>query len=131
MRNTLNKFTQNTIRLAALERVSQLERLTPDMHIIEKQVDLGEVASQIIIRANSLPGGEVTVVFTDKKFDNDTPIERILLNSMTKISGFNVRDPESLKSPYRSMIIVDPEWSDNFEIYGSQYGLPLSFLQKL
>jgi hypothetical protein len=130
-RTRLNATAANTIRLMVLERVSQLESVTENLNVISKQRELLAVADEIILRANNAPKGLVEVVFTDKKPKKEWPIERILLNSTVRVTAMNVDDPEEFHSLYRTIIVVDPQWSDNFDVYQSQYGLPVSHLKRI
>ena len=128
MRNKLSNFTQNLIRLAALERVHQLEETSDSLNVIDKQLELTELADEIILRANKAPSGLVEVIFPTIQTKKETKIEKILLNS-TKISGFNVSKPEDLNSIFRTVIVVDKLWSSDLRVLQSEYGLPNSYLK--
>lgn len=129
MRDKLNKFTENLIRLAALERAHQLEEMSHDISVLEKQEDLLQLADEIILRANKAPQGLVEIVFTDKRVRDGMKPDEIMRNLVCKISGFNVADPESIKSPFRTVIVVDSRWSDNLRVFQSELGLPNKFLK--
>ena len=128
MRNKLSKFTENLIRLAALERVRQLEEISDNINVIDKQIEFTELADEIILRANKAPKGLIEVVFSSGKNKRDAKIENILLNSEGKISGFNVNNITTVHSMFRTVIVVDHMWSSNLEIYQSEYGLDDSYL---
>lgn len=129
MRNKLSTFTENLIRLAALERVHQLEEISDNINVIDKQIEFTEIADQIILRANKAPRGLVEVIFSNKRTKRDAEIENILLNSEGTISGFNVGNPASVHSLFRTVIVVDHMWSPNLEVYQSEYGLDDSYLK--
>ena len=129
MRNKLSKFTENLIRLAALERVHQLEEIYDNLNVIDKQVELEEFADEIILRANKAPNGQIEVVFTNKQTVKGTKPETILLNSIGKVSGFNISNPGEYKSLFRTVIVVDPKWSSDLKVFQSEYGLPTSCLK--
>ena len=128
MRNKLSKFTENLIRLAALERVHQLEEISDNINVIDKQIEFTEIADEIILRANKAPKGLIEVVFSNGRNKREAKIEDILLNSESKISGFNVSNPTEIRSMFRTVIIVDHMWSSNLEVYQSEYGLDDSYL---
>ena len=128
MRRKLSKQTENLIRLAALERVRQLEETSENLNVIDKQIELTEVADQIILRANKAPAGLVEVVFTNNNSRRKARIEDLLLTG-DKICGFNIGDPTSIHSLFRTVIVVDKIWSDNLEVYQSEYGLADSYLK--
>ena len=65
-RDRINKFTENLLRLAALERVRQLELVTENMNVINKQLELLETINTLIMLANSSPAGQVEIVITTK-----------------------------------------------------------------
>jgi hypothetical protein len=129
MREGINKFTQNLLRQAALERVRQLEKLSENINVIKKQLDILDTVDELILFANTSSEGMVEFVITDKVFKEPTPV-RILENSVCRISAFNINDPESKKVMMRTIIVIDPLWSNNFIIYKGQYGLPDSTLRE-
>jgi len=131
MTNKLNSFTENTIRLVVLERIQQLEQLSSSVNVIKKQTELNQLANELIIRANTALPGLVEIVFTNREVSEEITLEEILLNSLCKISGFNVQNPKDLNSPFRTIIIVDPTWSTNFKLYGGQYGAPIFHMKEL
>jgi hypothetical protein len=129
MRNKLSNLTENLIRLAALERVQQLEKKSDNLNVIDKSLELTRLADEIILRANKAPLGLVEVVFTKKQSAKKQSVEEILLHSDCRISGFNTSDPDNVSSLFRTVIIVDPKWSTDIKVYGCEYGLPTSFLR--
>ena len=129
MREGINKFTQNLLRQAALERVRQLEKLSENLNVIKKQLDILDTVDELILFANTSSEGMIEFVVTDKVFKEPTPA-RVLENSVCRISAFNISDPESKKVMMRTIIVIDPLWSNNFTIYKGQYGLPDSMLKE-
>lgn len=129
MRNGLNSFTENLIRLTALERVHQLGETSDNENLLDKQLEITELVDQIILRANKAPAGIVEVVFGGRKTRKDADIETLLQTTICKISGPNVFDFTALKSPFRTVIVVDHMWSPNLKVYQSEYGLADSYLR--
>ena len=41
-----------------------------------------------------------------------------------------MKDPESKKVLFKTVIIIDPKWSNDFDIYQCQYGYDDSYLKK-
>ena len=130
MRNKLNNASENLFRLAVLERIGQLEQKEKTSNILKKQREHLDVIDEVILYANSAPHGQIELVVTDKNFKDSESVERLLINSVYKISSFNVGDPESKKTLMRTVIILDPKWSNDFEIYHCQYGFDDSYLKK-
>lgn len=129
MRKKLNSFGENLLRLAFVERLRQLEKKEDNPNIIKKQLELDQIADELVMTINHCPKGLIEIVFTDKKFSSDTHVSRILLNSMAKVSSFNITDPEQESILFRTVIVIDPMWSDKFKIYQSEYGLPDGMLK--
>jgi hypothetical protein len=130
MKNRLRKETENLIRLNVLERMKQLEEKGQTKNILQKQLEMEDTMNMVLNYANNhASSGIVEIVFTDKKFKSDTSISRILLNSIHKISGFNVYDPESRNTLFRTVIVIDPLWSDDIAVFESEYGMPDKFLR--
>lgn len=130
MKNKLNSFTTNLLRLTVLERVHQLEKKDPGINVLKKQLELLNTIDEVILYANSAPHGQVEIVITDKNFKDKTTVQRILENSVCRISSFNLADPESKNTLMRTVIILNPKWSTNFNIYHCQYGFDDSHLVK-
>ena len=128
MRNKLSKFTENLIRLAALERVHQLEEISDNINVIDKQIEFTEIADEIILRANKAPQGKVEIVFPNKRVKKEAKIEDILLNS-DGISGYNVNNTTKIHSLFRTVIVVDHMWTSNLQVYQCEYGLDDSYLK--
>lgn len=130
MKNQLNKHTENFLRLSVLERMRQLEKKDPDIDLIQRESEYLEMIDELILYANSAPHGQVEIVFMNKDFTSKAPIEKKLLHSRYKVSAFNVKDPESYNTLMRTVILIDPKWSCDFDVYHCQYGYGDSHLKK-
>ena len=53
-RNKLHEFTENSLRLTVLERVQQLERMSENLNVVKKQIELTKVINEIIILGNNI-----------------------------------------------------------------------------
>ena len=51
--------------------------------------------------------------------------------SAVSLDSYNLADPESKKTLFRTVIILDPEWSDDFDVYQCQLGYPDNLLRKI
>jgi len=132
MRNYLSNEMENTLRLMASERVLQLEGLTDNINVVDKQLSIKKTINEVIMRANSAPNGLVEVLFLGRKLKKEASISRVLLHSKVTVSGFNVQNAEEASSLFRTLIVVDPTWDvDKLEVYGAEYGLPIKFMKRL
>jgi len=129
MRSKLRNSTENVIRLAALERTQQLERISDNENVIDKQLDIMRIANEIILRANKAPKGVIEVVFLKESAKREERPEKLMLMSDYKVVTFNVEEPSKIHSLFRTVIVVDKMWSDNIRVFQSEYGLSDSYLK--
>ena len=129
MRSKLRNSTENVIRLAALERTQQLERISDNENVIDKQLDIMRIANEIILRANKAPKGVIEVVFLKESAKREERPEKLMLMSDYKVATFNVEEPSKIHSLFRTVIVVDKMWSDNIRVFQSEYGLNDSYLK--
>ena len=125
MKHKLRASTENLLRLAASERVRQLEKQDHNLNVVVKQLELLETVNEIILMANNSPKGLVEIVFTEKsnpEFSN----EEVIRNSVESISSFNTADMDTRL--YRTVIIVDPLWSNDLKVLQAPYGSDNSYL---
>lgn len=129
MRSKLRNSTENLIRLAALERTQQLERISDNENVLDKQLDLMKTVNEIILRANKAPKGIVEIVFLKESAKREERPEKLLLSADNRISSFNVEKPSNVHSLFRTVIVVDKMWSSNIRVFQSEAGLPDSYLK--
>jgi len=119
MRN-INAQTQNLLMLHANEHVRQLEKKHSGMNILKKQIELRERMSDIIYLARTSVKGQVEFVFASTDYPKNTAPEKIMDESLMKVSTFNTLDRKGIMM--RTVIVIDPLWSDNYRAYQCQYG---------
>ena len=76
--------------------------------------------ADIIYLARTSVKGQVEFVFASADYPKNTEPEKIMDESLMKISTFNTINRKGIMM--RTVIIIDPLWSDNYQAYQCQYG---------
>ena len=116
----IDALVQNTLMLMANEHVRQLEKQNPGINILRKQIDLRERMSEVIHLARNSPKGQVEIVFASKDYPKKTRPVEIMDESLLRYSFFNTVERKGVM--IRTVLVIDPLWSDNIAAFQCQYG---------
>ena len=123
----INPFVLNILHSVRQETMLQIaERGDPDLDITQKQLQLKETMTQVILLAKSSPKGEVSIIISGKNFPKNASADMMLKNSKVKVSFFNTDNFEGHLT--RTYIFIDAMWSTNFRVFRCSMKLDDSYL---
>jgi hypothetical protein len=111
---------QNTLMLIANEHVRQLEHINPKMSVVRKQQELRQIMAEVILLAKTAPKGQIEIIFAGKDYGKKTRPVQIMDEALQKFVFFNTVERKGVMM--RTVIVIDPLWSDNFKVFHCQYG---------
>jgi hypothetical protein len=124
----ISDSTKNLLRLKGYEHIRTLQTVEGAENVFKKQIRINHTIEELIFTANHCPKGVVEVVFAGKGFNKTTEAEEIILDSDNIISFFNTDKREGLM--FRTVIVVDMYWSDDFKVFQCEFGLSNKYLKK-
>ena len=81
---------------------------------------------EVILLAKRSPKGQIDVVFSHTDLPHKAKAADVIKNSSMIVSVFNTIERDGLM--FRTVIVIDATWSDNYKVYQTQYGLDNSHL---
>lgn len=125
----INPFAQNVINTLRQETMLQLATYgDPDLDILQKQLDLKDTLDKAVSLMKTSPKGEVSIALLKKHFSKNATALEMLMNSKVKISFYNTDDFSGHLT--KSIIFIDPMWSDNFRMFRCSIKLDDSYLKE-
>lgn len=131
MRNKVNVFARNTLKLIQYEFLTKLEEQKTMKSIFDKQEQVESTTLDIINIAEHAPKGLIEVIFAKHPFNKTTPPEKIMMDINQSLHFYNTTNPEDVDVLFRTVIVVDNNWSERLRVFRTQYGFSNKHLESV